>query len=615
MKFAELVDITELQELCQSFTETTGAATAILELNGEILSATGWKGICTIFHRVNPETSQRCLESDTILAGKLKKGSLYNLYQCKNGLYDAAIPITINGIHVANFFAGQFLLKEPDIEFFKKQAKKFGFNTDEYLKALSEVPIYSQAQITSMLDFFSRLARIMGETGLARNELERANTELKKHQEHLIDLVRERTVDLNRAQEIARMGSWKWDITTEKVFWSDNMYLIFGYDIGNPKEITHEFFIQCIHPDYQNQLLDKLKSMIIQKTSFQDEIRIITKQGDERTFRIYGEVRLDSDGNPVELFGTNLDITEEKRNETFLLEAKRRAEEANIAKVQFLSRMSHELRTPLNAILGYSQLLKNQSNLTDTQKNQILTIKKSGEHLLDLINEILEVSRIEQKKITIENKPFNIHDLVKGILELSRVRAQEKNLLLLYEEISPVPDFLIGDERRIKEVLLNLVSNAIKYTNDGMVTLHTGYTNDQGGLFTGEVIDTGIGIDPEEIDTIFLPFTQLAGEVSSTDGAGLGLTIVKQLLELMGGTIEVNSIPGKGSRFYFTMPLLEYTGIIGTKPSVPEISGYEGPLKIIIIVDDNAINAAFLVSALEPLGFITHTATLIPADA
>lgn len=186
MKFAELVDITELQELCQSFTETTGAVTAILELNGEILSATGWKGICTNFHRVNPETSQRCLESDTILASQLKKGSLYNLYQCKNGLYDAAIPITINGIHVANFFAGQFLLKEPDIEFFKNQAKKFGFNTDEYLKALSEVPIYSKAQITSMLDFFSRLARIMGETGLARNELELANTELKKHQEHLV---------------------------------------------------------------------------------------------------------------------------------------------------------------------------------------------------------------------------------------------------------------------------------------------------------------------------------------------------------------------------------------------------------------------------------------------
>ncbi|MDD1724319.1 MAG: PocR ligand-binding domain-containing protein, partial [Methanospirillum sp.] len=220
MSFSELVDITQLQELCQSFTDITGAATAILDLDGTILSATGWRDICTRFHRVHPETAKRCLESDTILAGRLRERSDYSLYKCRNGIYDAAVPIMINDTHVANFFSGQFFLEKPDLEYFRRQAEEFGFDTPEYLKALSEIPVYSSGQVIAIMDFFSRLARIMGEMGLNRRQLEDINAELKRHQEHLVDLVRERTSDLNKAEEIARIGSWKWDLATGHFTWS-----------------------------------------------------------------------------------------------------------------------------------------------------------------------------------------------------------------------------------------------------------------------------------------------------------------------------------------------------------------------------------------------------------
>jgi ligand-binding sensor protein len=144
MNFSELVDIDELKEICESFTQLTGAATAILDLEGNILVATGWHDICTCFHRINPETALRCRESDTVLAGMLKAGEEYNVYKCKNGLVDVAVPILIAGEHVANFFTGQFFFEAPDRNYFIRQAEKFGFDQKPYLEALDRVPVFSE---------------------------------------------------------------------------------------------------------------------------------------------------------------------------------------------------------------------------------------------------------------------------------------------------------------------------------------------------------------------------------------------------------------------------------------------------------------------------------------
>jgi len=178
LRFSELVNIDELRELCESFTATIGAVTAILDLEGNILVATGWQDVCTCFHRVHSTTAGRCYESDTILAGQLRKGERYNVYKCKNGLVDVAVPIVIGGEHAANFFTGQFFFESPDKEYFVRQAEEFGFDKTAYLAALNRVPIFTENQVRGMMDFLSRLVRLIGEMGLARKRLEDTQAEL-----------------------------------------------------------------------------------------------------------------------------------------------------------------------------------------------------------------------------------------------------------------------------------------------------------------------------------------------------------------------------------------------------------------------------------------------------
>ena len=201
MKFADLVNISELRELCESFTSLTGAVTAILDLEGNILIAAGWQDICVRFHRVNPQTACRCTESDTVLAGQLKKGEAYNVYKCRNGLVDVAVPIIVDGEHVANFFSGQFFFHPPDEDPFLLQAEEFGFDKRSYLEALRKVPVFSEQQVWMMMHFFTRLARVIGEMGLAEKRLQEANARLSCNQEHLEELVKQRTSEIASSEK------------------------------------------------------------------------------------------------------------------------------------------------------------------------------------------------------------------------------------------------------------------------------------------------------------------------------------------------------------------------------------------------------------------------------
>jgi ligand-binding sensor protein len=175
LNLSELIDIDELHGLCSNFTTFTGAATAILDLEGNILVAAGWHEICTRFHRINPVTAARCVESDTVLAGKMKKGERYSLYKCKNGMVDVALPITIDGRHVANFFTGQFFMDAPDKQYFARQAEEFGFDKGAYMDAVDRVPFFSDDFIKIIVEFLSCLTRLIGELGQANQRLAKAN--------------------------------------------------------------------------------------------------------------------------------------------------------------------------------------------------------------------------------------------------------------------------------------------------------------------------------------------------------------------------------------------------------------------------------------------------------
>ncbi|MBW1788853.1 MAG: PhnD/SsuA/transferrin family substrate-binding protein [Deltaproteobacteria bacterium] len=309
-----------------------------------------------------------------------------------------------------------------------------------------------------------------------------------------------------------------------------------------------------------------------------------------------------------------VDISERKRIENVLQEAKKSAEAANRAKSAFLANMSHELRTPLNAVLGFSQLMRNDPSTTETQRENLEIINRSGEHLLTLINDVLDMSKIEAGRTILESEDFDLGELVRDITDMMRVRAEGKGLQLVLDQTSEFPRFIHGDAAKLRQIFINLVSNAVKFTDTGGVTLRLDAMpaeDDSELILRGEVEDTGSGIVPEDLERIFTPFEQLA-ESATQKGTGLGLAITRQFIEMMGGEITAKSEPGKGSLFRFTLQVQRAQDIVTAKVATEtrRIIGLEPdqPSWRILIVEDQLENRLLLKKLLEQVGFEVHEA-------
>jgi len=356
---------------------------------------------------------------------------------------------------------------------------------------------------------------------------------------------------------------------------------------------------------------DEIGALSMAFHSMKDTIRQVLRETDWLILAVQGG-RLDTRGNSGAfeggwrnlVDGVNQLIDAFSAAHKQLEEAKEAAEAANRAKSDFLSSMSHELRTPLNAILGYAQIIKRQDNLTESQRQQLEIMRSSGEHLLMLINDILDVGKIEAQKMEIETVMFDLPALLRQVFNITKLHAEEKELYLRYEDRTPLPEFVRGDERKLKQVLLNLLSNAVKYTRRGGVSLVVSYGQAGYGVLRCEVTDTGIGIPAEKLEAIFEPFTQLVGDRQASEGTGLGLNISKRLLALMQGRLGVESVVGKGSTFWMELMLPQVLGA-AERIEIPEdaVIGYQGERKKVLVVDDNFTNTSMLVSLLEPLGF------------
>ncbi len=294
------------------------------------------------------------------------------------------------------------------------------------------------------------------------------------------------------------------------------------------------------------------------------------------------------------------------------------AETANRAKSLFLANMSHELRTPLNAILGFSQLMARDNTATVEQKEFLGIINRSGEHLLNLINDVLEMSKIEAGKTTINTEPFDLHRLLQTIREMFQIRAEAKQLWFEFFLAADLPQYVIGDARKLRQLLINLLSNAVKFTSSGGVTLKVSICQSETELskrqaqLCFEVSDTGKGIAPEELDRLFDPFVQTSSGIQSEGGTGLGLAISRQFVRLMGGDIQVKSKLGEGATFTFDIrvSLVEVSAM--DTQAIARTVKYIAPRQPdyrIAVVDDRGNNRQILVKLLQSVGFKPRTAS------
>ena len=389
-------------------------------------------------------------------------------------------------------------------------------------------------------------------------------------------------------------------IVTEQPGWTHFTGLSF-------RELQRGKLVKMIHPDDQSYTILAWGKALHTHQFYEIEHRIRRHDGVYRYMRGRGVPMLNAAGQVCEWVGIHEDITDRKEAEIVLQQAKEAAEVANRAKSAFLANMSHELRTPLNGILGYAQIFARDKTLTPKQQEGIAIIQRSGEYLLTLINDILDLSKIEMAKVELYPVDIDFHKFLQDITDLFEIRAQQKGIAFRFEALSYLPLGIRVDEKRLRQILFNLLGNAIKFTDTGGVSFKVGLHK---GKIRFQIEDTGPGIDAADLEKIFLPFHQVGNSQHKAEGTGLGLSITKKLVEMMGGTLHVESQVGQGSIFWTAFEFLEISELIKhTTPITPTIIGVEGPSRKILVIDDKWENRSVMTNLLSPLGFEIIEAT------
>ncbi len=845
-KIPDIIDIEKTSVILKSFSKLTNIVTAILDLEGNIIVQTGWREICTCFHREHPKTAKNCKKSDTIIAGKLSEGVNYNVYKCLNGLVDVAVPIIIRGKHMGNLFTGQFLFETPNIQTFRDQAVKYNFNTKEYLNALSKVPVIKESEIKDILTFLLSTTEMLCEIGLNNiNQIE-TNKALEKskifnetllntspdiiyvydiqsksnvysndgiekilgysvseikemgdslipslmhpndfenyqhtiipryfstkdnefieheyrmkhkngkwlwlHSKETIFLrnkegepiqifgnINDITASKNTNEEIikvqkileetgklAKVGGWEFDVETGKGTWTKEVAAI--HDL-NPEDPTNvEIGLRYYSPNSRTIIEKALKDCIEQGKRYDLELELISAKDTHKWVRTIGKpikkngkvvkvtgsfqditkmkrvenqlkensnfldtiiedaaismwisdkngiaIKINSacldlfgakkeevigkynlfednvidkmgfkplvegvfskgeladfiiDYNFMEVehvevkeathkvirtiitpvFGLNkevtnaivqtIDLSETKKFERELIEAKEKAEESDNLKTAFLANMSHEIRTPMNGILGFADLLKSPGLTGDKQKKYIEIIEQSGKRMLNIISDLIDISKIETGQVEVFEEDFDINQLLEDLLVFFKPEAEQRGLIINQDsELRKLDSYIVTDKTKLTQILTNLIGNALKFTKQGKIDF--GYTI-QNDFLQFYVKDTGVGISADFQQKIFVRFIQEdLNPTNAGDGTGLGLAISKAYIEKLGGSLWVESKQGEGSSFYFNLPFKKPQRDVNDYNNKPAYFGIVNKL-LVLIAEDDEISFTYL---------------------
>lgn len=356
---------------------------------------------------------------------------------------------------------------------------------------------------------------------------------------------------LELALKASEIGVWQYNIKDAEISWDESMFKLYDVD-SKDFDGAYKIWENSLHPDDKEKSVRMLNDAIQYNHKFDMVFRILLPRRGIRYIKALADVFY-IDDEPIKVIGVNWDVTEEIAHEEQLKVAQANALAASEAKTMFLANMSHEIRTPMNAIIGFSKLVMADAKLSIQSRKYIDTVLNSSKDLLKIIDDILDVSKLESGKVTLENIKFNLRQIITQLVDIISPLVQEKKLVLQCYWDDDLPDYMVGSPLHLKQVLLNLLSNAVKFTESGHIDLNVIYNATQKQV-TFEVIDQGIGIDPLKISNIFKAFTQ---EENSTTrrfgGTGLGLSIAKSLVDLMGGNLLVDSQKSCGSRFYFSL--------------------------------------------------------------